>query len=419
MSQQNIDDLRNSISLTASLCHQWATAYKRRGAMPILTVDDVMQCAAKFYFLHVFDPNPSCKNLQYMEHGKAILQAIEPVLTGLNLKAKIPYFTRMIPYGMNLKPIEITLVSVPDFVDQAIKPKFVVNVKTHHQNKKIVSYTTNEQVNFYEHVAGGTLPIPYVTLRKNPPGTDYGTYDPDTYEQYGSRFPAYISDWIELAALDQFAHKGQIARSLPINTRRTMKMLTVAMDGQFEQQIVSTQLGPLFEMFTDELLLTVYAFHYAITHKAFDKDIFQQLLMNEIVYGGIIKAYQCRDCPAFGMGYCSGMPLLRKHRIRDDGVLDGDTRAANMVAFVNWWADRGIELPEPPEFTENEPFINEQAHDVGTRGRLTRTGWADTVRWTQQVRIALAAAHRQISFMLDMEGLGYNDELEATVKQFL
>jgi hypothetical protein len=407
-------DLKSSINVSQAVCHDWSKHYKRRQTTQFLTIADINCCAAKYYFLWHYDPTPSCKTLGHMEAGRKNAEDIREVLKLADMVTR-PYFVGEIA-NMGKDPIYI--ISIPDYVDDVPNPNLLINVKTHTVEKRFISVATKVQMAFMGQLGYDIdLPFYYVNNTANP---DLGEQNNDAYQTFGRIFPAYIGDMVELMANDQLTRTEDI--DMALDTGRLCKIVVLARDGQFEEKWSSDKLTGLWPVFETWLTQVLHAHIQAHKDRRFNQKSFDDLVAIQITNEGILKSYQCKDCPAFSMGMCKGMPPLRKHHLKDDTLdpsIVGIYRSQAMEAFVKYWRSKRYTLPDPPKFTERDTYYNDKADQIGQKGRLTRTQFEETIRWTKEVQDEFISQTSLLQKQWHLTGLGLDPGMEAILKSFI
>lgn len=407
-------DLKMSLNVSQAVCRDWSNHYNRRQANQFLTVSDINCCAAKYYFLWHYDPTPSCKTLSHLEAGRKNAEDVRQVLKLADMITR-PYFIGEIT---KVGKDPLYLISIPDYVDDVPNPNYLINVKTHTVDKRYISVATKVQMAFLGQMGFNIdLPFYYLNTTTKP---ELGEQDENAYDTYGRIFPAYIGDMVELMANDQLTRTEEI--DMALDTGRQCKLVVLARDGQFEEKWESGKLTGLWDIFEEWFTQVLHAHIKAKQDRRFNQRTFDDLVAIQITNEGLLKSYQCRDCPAFGMGLCKGMPPLRKHHLKDD-TLDPSIRnifhAQTMEAFVKYWRSKRYELPDPPKYIERDTYYNDKADQIGQKGRLTRTHFEETIRWTKAVQDEFTSQTNLLSKNWRLEGLGLDPDMEEIIKPYL
>lgn len=407
-------DIQMNLNISQAVCQNWSKIYQRRLSTQFLTIKDITCCAAKYYFLWHYDPTPSCKTLGHLEAGRKNAEDVRQILQLANMTTR-PYFVGEIT---NVGKDPIYIVSIPDYVNDIPSPDLVVNVKTHTVDKRYISVATKVQTAFMGQM-GFMIDLPFYYMN-NTSKPELGENDQEAYQTYGRIFPAYISDMVELMANDQLTRTEEI--DMALDTGRYCKLVVLARDGQFEEKWPSGKLTELWPIFETWLTQVLHAHILAHKERRFNLKSFDDLVAIQITNEGILKSYQCAACPAFGMGLCKGMPPLRKHHLKDDTTdptIRGIYHSQTMDAFVKYWRAKRYSLPNPPKFTERDDYYNEKAEQIGIHGRLTRTQFEETVKWTKEVQDEFVNQTSLLQKNWRLMGLGLDPDMEEILKSYV
>jgi hypothetical protein len=394
-----------------------------------------MLCSGLYYFLRLYDPALSCKSLGNIIRGTFYNDQITTLFAANGAMERYPAYFSMIepaaPY-LGVPGKNIILASQPDLVDKTYRPTLMINVRSHDHDKKELTHIVASQQAFLRAVFGSDIPIPYIIKEANAPGLDTAIPDDFLKEYFGSYYPAYADDFIELYADDQLSRQAAPFTTGTAALKRNLKLLIVAKDGQYEINLTSEQLLPLREIFFTFLNRTVYAFLESEQHPHFNRDIFLNLVKHEMKDKGLLRSYQCKDCPAFGTGMCGGMPPLRKHRygmdksvpkfkpgVAGQQIIAGRDPPADIQAFVKFWRNEGMNIPDPPKMKEPEPYLNDQGGERGKGQSKSRSAFDETAIWTAEVSNEAALNIKPISIYPAIRIIGHDPTLIALYQDFL
>ncbi len=373
-----ISRLKNVLPYAMDLCAQWNALRRPKKGTPRITVMDVLQCSAKYYGMRVIDPADSCKSMANMAKGRAMQEAILPFYEQerkMTIKKQYLGLVKAAVHSTKMETFEI--ISIPDLVDQDL-PQKIINIKMHQMNKGLMTMITAEQHKFMRDITGTLMPEIQHIRRTDKIGAV------DAFSRFGSYYPAYISDLVELIVNDQFASFPFCAKITAepkrlCDPKRSLQIKAVLRDGVFDIDVDRGNIEGYWKFFWEYLMSAIWAYTKSNDEPdRLDRDFFDNLVAHEICTHKLTRAYQCLDCPfKKGLGLCKGMPPLRKHRIQFDNELG---------SFVEYWNQKGMKLPAPPRFTEQETYITDKGQAV--QG-FTRASWVNSTRWTREVYNAM------------------------------
>lgn len=392
--------LRDMLPYAIDLVKEHQRTQRSLVGKEFISIRDVGYCAAKYYVLRRTGTLEDAVNISNQIKGDAIRQSVVGMLTQLD-PTNIPhtrYLGKIAFVGLGGGEVmgkEVTIAAEPDIVDKPQMPSSLTNIKMHQMTKGQMSFIMAEQHNFLEvmnsagMVRQPTMPQIQHILK---------TQKPKLYDIFGSYYPAYISDLVELIACDQFAsfsdqcqllvktgRKGASGSEKDPNVCDPPRKLTlrqVLRDGIFNIEIDRGDIYRLWPWFWEYLTSIAYAYIQSSTQGPVDQEVVDQLVIREVIDLNCTRYFQCETCVARSLGFCKGMPPLHAHRVRTDAFLND---------FVNYWSRRTAIQP-PPMPQEADPYINDQGQQV--KGEFEKARWKDTVAWTKRVRYGLSKIAR-------------------------
>ena len=116
----------------------------------------------------------------------------------------------------------------------------------------------------------------------------------------------------------------------------------------------------------------------------FNMNVFDTLVLREIINNSCVKYYQCKLCPFF-QKMCKGIPPLRAHVMKNNDFY-------NMTKFIKYWNDKLIKNNHPLLIPQG-PVISVKQDWTDARGvkhtAKNKADWKECVAWTKKATIAL------------------------------